>query len=64
MVQAAAVIALAVLSPLLIAVSGWVSARLDELFASVSVLLASPLGLAAAAVLALAAFGAKKARIW
>src|SRR5262245_23463112 len=55
LLQAAAVIALIALSSRLIEASVWVSARLDELFASVSTWLVSPLGLAAAAVAALVA---------
>lgn len=62
--QAAAVVALIVLSPLLIDASIWVSARLDELFASASAWLASPLGLAAAGLCALVALAAKWARVW
>ena len=64
LLQAAALIALIALSPLLLAASGWLSARLDELFASVSALLASPLGLAAAIVAVLVAIGTKWARVW
>lgn len=60
--RAAAVIALIVLSPLLIDSSIWVSSRLDELFASASAWLASPLGLAVG--VALGALAAKWARIW
>jgi hypothetical protein len=62
--QAAALIASIALSPLLIAASIWVSARLDELFASVSGWLASPLGFAVAGVCVLAALGTKWARVW
>lgn len=64
MLQAAALVALIALSPLLIAGSSWLSARLDELFATVSGWLASPLGLAAIVVSVLAALGTKWARIW
>ena len=64
LLQAAAVIALMVLSPRLIDASIWISSRLDELFASASAWLASPLGLLSAAVAALAAFATKRARIW
>jgi hypothetical protein len=63
-VQAAAVIALIALSPLLIRASVWISSRLDELFAAASSWLASPLGLAAVALGALGALAAKWARIW
>jgi hypothetical protein len=62
--QAAAVIALIVVSPLLIDASVWISSRLDELFASASTWLGSPLGLAAVALGALVAFATKWARIW
>jgi hypothetical protein len=64
LLQAAAVIALIVLSPRLIDASVWVSSRLDELFASASTWLASPLGLATAAVAALVAVATKWARVW
>lgn len=64
LLQAAALVTLIALSPLLIAGSVWASARLDELFASVSGWLASPLGLAAAVVCVLAALATKWARIW
>lgn len=64
LLQAAAVIVLIVLSPRLIDASVWVSSRLDELFASASSWLASPLGLAAAAIAALVAVATKWARIW
>jgi hypothetical protein len=64
LLQAAAVIALIVLSPRLIDASVWISSRLDELFASASSWLASPLGLAAAAIAALVAVATKWARVW
>lgn len=64
LLQAAAVIVLIVLSPRLIDASVWVSSRLDELFVSASSWLASPLGLAAAAIAALVAVATKWARIW
>jgi hypothetical protein len=64
LLQAAAVIVLIVLSPRLIDASVWVSSRLDELFASASSWLASPLGLAAAAIAALVAVATKWARVW
>ena len=64
LLQAAAVIALILLSPRLIDASVWISSRLDELFAAASVWLASPLGLAAAALAALVALATKWARIW
>jgi hypothetical protein len=62
--QAAAVVALIVLSPLLIDASVWISSRLDELFASASAWLASPLGLVAVGLGALVALATKWARIW
>jgi hypothetical protein len=64
LLQAAAVIALIVLSPRLIEASVLISSRLDELFASASTWLASPLGLVGAAVAALLAVATKWARIW
>ena len=64
LLQGAAVIALIVLSPRLIEASVWISSGLDELFASASTWLASPLGLAAAALAALVALATKWARIW
>lgn len=62
--QAIAVIVLIALSPRLIAISVRVSAALDELFASASTWLASPLGLASIALAALVALATKWARIW
>lgn len=64
LLQAAAVIALIFLSPRLIDASVWISSRLDELFASASTWLASPLALAGAALAALVAVATKWARIW
>src|SRR5262245_26378122 len=64
LLQAAAVIALIFLSPRLIAASVWISSRLDELFASASTWLASPAGLATAALVVVAALATKWARIW
>lgn len=64
LLQAAAVLALILLSPRLIDASVWISSRLDELFASASTWLASPLGFGAAALAALAALATKWARIW
>ena len=64
LLQAAAVIALIVLSPRLIDASVWISSGLDELFASASTWLASPLGLVGAALAILAALATKWARIW
>ena len=64
LLQGAAVIALVLLSPLLIDLSVTVSAGLDELFASVSMWLASPLVLAGVALAALVALATKWARIW
>jgi hypothetical protein len=62
--QAAAVITVIVLSPVLLDVSTWVAMRLDPLFALVSAWLVSPLVLAGAALCALAAIATKWARIW
>ena len=64
LLQAAAVIALIVLSPRLIDASVWISSRLDELFASASTWLATPLGLVTAALFVVAALAMKRARIW
>jgi hypothetical protein len=64
LLQAAALVALISLSPLLIDGSMWVAMRLDELFALVSAWLASPLGLAGAALCALVAVATKWARVW
>ena len=62
--QVAGIVALLLLSPRLLEGSVWLSARLDELFASVAALLASPFGLAAAALAALVLLATKWARIW
>jgi hypothetical protein len=62
--QAAGVIALVAASPLLLEGSVWLSARLDELFASAGSLLASPFGFAGVALGALLALATKWARIW
>jgi hypothetical protein len=64
LLQAAAVIALMFLSPRLIDTSIWISSRLDELFASASTWLATPLGFGAAALAVVAALATKWARIW
>jgi hypothetical protein len=65
LLQAAAVLVLIVLSPRLIDASVWLSSRLDELFASASAWLASPVRLAiAVALVALVAAATKRARIW
>jgi hypothetical protein len=64
LLQTAAVIVLIALSPRLIDASVWISSRLDELFASASAWLASPLGLAAAAFAVLVVLATKWARIW
>src|SRR4026209_1496706 len=50
LLQAAAVIALIVLSPRLIDASVWISSRLDKLFAPASAWLATPPGLVVAAL--------------
>ncbi len=62
--QAAAVLALIALSPVLINVSTWVAMRLDPLFALVSAWLTSPPVLAGAALCVLAAIATKWARVW
>jgi hypothetical protein len=64
LLQAAAALALILLSPRLIDISVRVSAGLDELFASASAWLATPLGLGAAALVVIAALATKWARIW
>jgi|SRR5688572_14025421 hypothetical protein len=64
LLQAAAAIALIVLSPMLITVSTWIATRLDPLFTLVSAWLESPLVLAGAALCALAALATKWARVW
>jgi len=64
LLQAAAVIALIVLSPRLIDASVWISSRLDELFASASTWLATPPGLVVAALFVVAALATKRVRIW
>ena len=62
--QGAAVIVLIILSPRLLDASVWVSTRLDELFASASGWLASPVGLIGAGLCGLVALATKWARIW
>ena len=62
--QAAAAIALLVLSPALFGGAVWIAAQLDPLLASVSAWLESPLVLAGAALCALAAVATKWARVW
>ncbi len=64
LLQAAGLIALIALSPVLIAGSTWIATRLNELFALVSAWLASPLVLAGAALCALVALATKWARVW
>ena len=64
LLQAAGLLVLILASPRLIDASIWVSARLDELFASASAWLASPPVLAVFAVVALLAVATKWARIW
>jgi hypothetical protein len=64
LLQAAGVIVLILASPRLIDASIWVSARLDELFATASMWLASPLALAGVALTALVALATKWARLW
>jgi hypothetical protein len=62
--QAAAVVALLVLSPVLVAVSARVARWLDPLLELVSAWLTSPPVLAGAALCALAALATKWARVW
>jgi hypothetical protein len=62
--QAAAVIALIALSPVLIGASRWAATRLVELAASVSAWPAAPFVLASVALLALAVIATKWARVW
>jgi hypothetical protein len=63
LVVVAAIVGVVLLSPQLIAGSVWVSSRLDELFALLSSWLATPYGIAVAAVLtALAAFVLRRVR--
>jgi len=64
LLQAAGVIALIVLSPQLIAGSVWFSTRLDEGFALASTWLATPYGMAGAALVALAVWAAGRRRLW
>ena len=64
LLQGAGLLALVAVSPQLIDASVWLSSRLDELFASVSDWLASPLGLAGAVLCALVALATKWARVW
>jgi hypothetical protein len=61
LVVAAAVVGVVLLSPQLIAGSVWVSSRLDEATAVVSSWLATPYGMAAAALAVLAAFVTRRA---
>ena len=62
--QAAGVVALITLFPLLVNGSLWVATRLEELTGYVLVWLASPFVLAGVALVALAAVATKWARIW
>ena len=65
LVQAAAMIALIVLSPRLIEASVWLSSRLDDVFAAASAWLASPVGVVVGVTLgALVGIATKRARIW
>ena len=63
LLQAAGLIALIGLSPRLIAVSIWLSARLDEAFALASSWLATPYGMAAAGLVALAVWATGRGRL-
>ena len=60
LLQAAALIVLILAAPRLIAVTVWVSARLDDVFAVVSAWLASPYGMAVALLAVLAGFMARR----
>jgi len=62
--QVAGVVLLITLAPLLINGSIWVAMRLDELTAAVYAWVSSPVVLAGAALVALAAVATKWARIW
>lgn len=62
--QGAGIVVLILVSPRLLEASVWLSARLDDLFASAASLLASPFGLAGAALAALLVLATKWARIW
>ena len=73
LVVGAAIVGVVLLSPQLVAGSGWVSSRLDDVFAVVSSWLSFPYGIAAAALAALAGFmmrrplaatATKWARVW
>jgi hypothetical protein len=62
--QAAAIVMLITLSPLIIKGSIWVAMRLEELTAAVYAWVASPFVLAGVVLFALAAIATKWARIW
>ena len=62
--QAAGVVVLITLLPLLINASVWAAMRLDELAAAVFAWVASPFVLAGVALIGLAAVATKWARIW
>jgi hypothetical protein len=64
LLQAAALLALVVVSPALIAGSIWLSSRLDDVFALASSWLATPLGMGAAALVVLAVFVTRRTRVW
>ena len=60
LVVVAVLVGAMLLSPQLVAVSVWMSSRLDDVFAVVSSWLSSPYGMAAAALAALAVFAARR----
>jgi hypothetical protein len=60
----AAVVALVLASPLFIGASSWLAPRLDAALALASGWLATPFGMAAAALCVLAALATKWARVW
>jgi hypothetical protein len=62
--QAAGLIALIFASPRLIAGSAWLSTQLDEVFALTAAWLATPGGMAAGVVVAVAVVALKRARVW
>jgi hypothetical protein len=64
LLQAAGFLVLVLASPRLIEASVWMSSQLDELFASASRWLSSPLALAGVALAAVVALATKWARIW
>jgi hypothetical protein len=61
---AVSIVALVLASPLLISASGWLTPRLDAALALASDWFASPFGMGAVALCALAALATKWARVW